>query len=66
MKLISSTRVFDSDNRQSKVCPEPSRRIQNRKLVGLIAIVVAFALCEARAEQTGKVPAFGFCAPAYA
>jgi hypothetical protein len=43
-----------SDNRKSA--------IQNRKWVGLFAIVVAFTVCGARAEaqQTGKVPRVGF------
>ena len=56
MKVFSTKRVSDScsDNRKSK--------IQNRKLAGLFAIVVAFAVCGARAEaqQTGKVPRIGF------
>jgi putative tryptophan/tyrosine transport system substrate-binding protein len=43
-----------SDNRKSK--------IQNRKLAGLFAIVVALTVCGARAEaqQTGKVVRIGF------
>jgi putative tryptophan/tyrosine transport system substrate-binding protein len=43
-----------SDNRKSK--------IQNRKWVGIFAIVVALTVCGARAEaqQTGKVPRIGF------
>jgi hypothetical protein len=43
-----------SDNRKSK--------IQNRKLVGIVALVVAFALCGAvaQAQQTGKVLRIGF------
>ena len=45
-----------SDNRQSKTCPEPGRRIQNRKWAGLFAIVVALTVCGARAEaQQPKV-----------
>jgi putative tryptophan/tyrosine transport system substrate-binding protein len=53
---------FQSDNRQSKTCPEFYRRIQNRKLVGLVALAVAFALCGAvaQAQQTGKVLRIGF------
>jgi hypothetical protein len=43
-----------SDNRKSK--------IQNRKLVGIIALVIAFAMCGtvAQAQQPGKVPRIGF------
>ena len=56
MKVFSTKRVSDScsDNRKSK--------IQNRKLAGLFAIVVAFTVCGARAEaqQTGKVLRIGF------
>ncbi|HEV8723850.1 MAG TPA: ABC transporter substrate-binding protein [Candidatus Binatia bacterium] len=51
MKVISSKRVSDScsDNRQSK--------IQNRKWLGLIAIVVALTVsgAVADAQQTGKI-----------
>jgi ABC-type uncharacterized transport system substrate-binding protein len=52
--------VSQSDNRKSK--------IQNRKLVGLIAIVVAFALCGAvaSAQQTGKIFRIGFLDPSTA
>jgi len=43
-----------SDNRKSK--------IENRKLVGIIALVIAFAMCGAvaQAQQPGKVPRIGF------
>jgi ABC-type uncharacterized transport system substrate-binding protein len=62
MKKLFRIRFFgsQSDNLKSK--------IQNRKLVGLIAIVVAFALCGARAEaqQPGKVPRIGFLDPSTA
>jgi putative ABC transport system substrate-binding protein len=62
MKEISSKRVpvSCSDNRQSK--------IQNLKWGGLIALVVAFALCGAvaTAQQTGKVPRIGFLDPSTA
>ena len=46
--------VFSSDNRKSA--------IQNRKWVGLFAIVVAFTVCGARAEaqQPTKIPRIGF------
>jgi putative ABC transport system substrate-binding protein len=37
-------------NRKSKTCPELGRRIQNRKLVGLFALVVTLAMCGAVAE----------------
>jgi ABC-type uncharacterized transport system substrate-binding protein len=56
MKGFSSKPVSDycSDNRKSK--------IQNRKLVGLVALAVAFALCGAvaTAQPTGKIPRIGF------
>ena len=56
MKVFSTKRVSDScsDNRKSK--------IQNRKLAGLFAIVVAFTVCGARAEaqQTGKIFRIGY------
>ena len=41
---------FRSDNRKSKTCGERSRTIENRKWVGLFAIVVALTVCGARAE----------------
>src|SRR4029077_19821869 len=51
-----------SDNRKSKTCTELSRSIQNRKWVGLFAIVVALMVCGARAEaqQTGKIFRIGY------
>ena len=51
-----------SDNRKSKACPEPRRRIQNRKLVGIVALVVTLAMCGARAEaqQPKKIPRIGY------
>ena len=53
-----------SDNRKSKACPEPRRRIQNRKLAGVVALGVAFVLCGAvaSAQQPTKVPRIGFLA----
>ena len=47
----------DSDNWKSK--------IQNRKLVGIVALAVILAICEARAEaqQPTKVPRIGFLSP---
>ena len=49
--------AFSSGNRKSK--------IQNRKLVGLFAIVVAFALfgAVAHAQQAGKIFRIGFLDP---
>src|SRR5437899_8610085 len=45
---------FRSDNRKSK--------IQNRKLVGIVALAVAFAMCGAvaQAQQPKKVPRLGY------
>ena len=53
---------FRSDNRKSKTCTEPRRSIQNRKLAGIVAIVLTFIFggVEARAQPTGKVPRIGF------
>ena len=50
-----------SDNRKSKACPEPRRRIQNRKWVGIVALAVILAMCGARAEaqQPTKIPRIG-------
>src|SRR5262245_37260164 len=58
-----------SENRKSKTCPfdmlrassEPRRRIQNRKWVGTVALVVAFAACGAvaQAQQPKKIPRIG-------
>src|SRR2546426_349752 len=49
-------------NRKSKTCPEWSRRIQNRKLAGIVALVVTFAMCAvvAQAQQQGKVARIGY------
>jgi putative ABC transport system substrate-binding protein len=53
---------FFSDNLKSKTCPEPRRRIQNLKWVGIIAIVVALTVCGAKAEaqQPKKVFRIGY------
>ena len=50
-----------SDNRKSKACPEPRRRIQNLKWVGIVALTVILAMCGARAEaqQSTKIPRIG-------
>ena len=56
MKANCSGRFLDShsDNRKSK--------IQNRKLVGIFAVIIAFALCGAmaQAQQPTKVARIGF------
>ena len=56
MKIISSKRVSDSFS------GNPKSKIQNLKLAGLFAIVVALTVCGARAEaqQTGKIFRIGF------
>ena len=51
---------------KSKTCPfdklragsEPRRRIQNRELVGIVALIIAFAMCGAvaTAQQPVKIP----------
>jgi putative tryptophan/tyrosine transport system substrate-binding protein len=53
---------FQSDNPKSKTCTELCRRIEKRKLVGVFALAVAFALCGAvaDAQQTGKIFRIGF------
>src|ERR1700752_91524 len=58
------------DNRKSKACPESfgcaqdrlRRRIENRKLVGLVAIAFTFVLgvVLAQAQQLGKIFRIGF------
>ena len=50
--------VCPSDNRKSK--------IQNRKLVGIVALIIAFAMCGAvaTAQQPKKVPRIGYLSPA--
>ena len=52
---------FRWGNRKFKTCPEPCRRIQNRKLAGIVAIVVTLAMCGAvvQAQQTGKIFCIG-------
>jgi putative tryptophan/tyrosine transport system substrate-binding protein len=54
--------VFSSDNLKSKTCPEPSRRIENLKLVGLLAIALTFTFggTAVDAQQTGKIFRIGF------
>jgi putative tryptophan/tyrosine transport system substrate-binding protein len=54
-----------SDNRKSKTCPELSRRIENLKWAGVVAIVLAITVCGTRAEaqQPKKVPRIGVLSP---
>ena len=51
-----------SDNRKSKIRPELCRRIKNRKLAGILAVVVTFAMCGAvvEAQQPAKIPKIGW------
>jgi putative ABC transport system substrate-binding protein len=62
MRKTLWTESPSGSNLKSKTCPEQGRRIENRKLVGLIAIAVTFALCGAmaHAQQAGKIPRIGF------
>jgi putative ABC transport system substrate-binding protein len=52
-------------NPKSKTCPELSRRIQNRKLVGIVAIVVTFTMCgaAAQAQPAAQFPRVGVLVP---
>jgi putative ABC transport system substrate-binding protein len=63
MRRKSWPRVLNSfsDNLKSKTCTEPRRSIQNRKSAGLVALVVAFAMCGAvvEAQQPAKIPRIG-------
>src|SRR5262245_28035094 len=63
MKKLSRIRFFDfqSHNRKSKACPEPSRRIQNRKLAGLSAIAFLLVVSGAvvQAQQPQKIRRIG-------
>src|SRR2546427_9312653 len=49
-------------NLKSKTCPELSRRIQNLKWGGIIAIALTFAFggAVAQAQQTKKIPRIGY------
>jgi hypothetical protein len=51
------------NNRKSKTCAELTRSIQNRKLVGIIALVLTFAMCGdvAHAQQSGKMSRLRSC-----
>ena len=59
MKVYSSKRVSDSysDNRQSKTCPDRSRRTKNRKWVGCLAILLLLTgwVRMAGAQQTFRL-----------
>ena len=61
-RLLNHFLVSRSENRKSKTCPEPRRRIGNQKWVGLFVLVLAFGLfgAVAQAQQTGKVFRIGF------
>jgi hypothetical protein len=50
------------DNLKSKTRTEPCRRIQNRKWVGIFAIILTFVFggVEARAQQPVKIPRIGY------
>ena len=52
---------------QLLVCPSDNRKskIQNRKLVGIVALIIAFAMCGAvaTAQQLTKIPRIGILAP---
>jgi putative ABC transport system substrate-binding protein len=54
--------VSFSDNRKSKTCPEPRRRVQNLKWTGFLVIFVLLVGCVglAEAQQSKKVPRIGF------
>ena len=70
MDMRPGMKFCSAFNRKSKTCPfdklragsEPRRRIQNRKLVGLFALVVTLAMCGAVAEaqQPKKIPRIGY------
>jgi putative tryptophan/tyrosine transport system substrate-binding protein len=54
-----------SDNRKSKTCPEPCRRIQNLKLAGVLAILISLVgrVGMAEAQQTSKIARIGYLIP---
>ena len=60
--LRTAFRWFRSDNRKSKTCGERSRTIKNLKWVGIVAVVLTFAMCGAvaLAQQPAKVPRIGY------
>jgi putative ABC transport system substrate-binding protein len=51
-------------NLKSQTCPKPSRRMQNLKWHGFVAVAVTFAMCGALAHaQPAKVVRIGFLGP---
>ncbi len=62
--LLNLFLVSYSDNRKSKTCPEPRRRIENLKLVGHLAIFVILTMggAVAEAQKPTKVPRIGYLA----
>jgi putative ABC transport system substrate-binding protein len=54
--------VSSSDNPKSKACPEPRRRIENLRLVGVFAIALTFIFGGAvvDAQQAGKIFCIGY------
>jgi hypothetical protein len=54
--------AYSSDNRKSKTCPEPRRRIENPKWVWIFVFALTFAMCGAvaQAQQAKKVPRIGY------
>jgi putative tryptophan/tyrosine transport system substrate-binding protein len=62
MKAIASARVSDcySDNRKSKTCPEPCRRIQNLKWLGLSVFAVVLVVGGDSVEAQQETPRIGF------
>jgi putative ABC transport system substrate-binding protein len=54
-----------SDNLKSKICPEPSRRIENPKWPGIFAIAFTFGFggAVATAQQPTKIPGIGYLSP---
>jgi putative ABC transport system substrate-binding protein len=63
LKLFSNS---CSDNRKSKTCPEPRRRIKNLKWVGIFAIALTFVFggVVATAQQPKKVARIGYLSSA--
>ena len=49
-------------NLKSKTCRQRSRRIQNRKLAGIVALVLTLTMCVAvaGAQQPPKIPRIGW------
>jgi putative tryptophan/tyrosine transport system substrate-binding protein len=49
-----------SDNRKTKTCSELCRMIENRKLVGIVTLVVTLGVVDVWAQQPKKVPRIGY------